>query len=148
MKVESLIPAFWFYTGESEKIKLNWFLFELACKLYEHIESSQNKAIRKWLAQRSEEQTAEFCAYFSKRVRQSVLAFLEGPEEAIKMPEYFVSDYCHANTRREYKAILDIASAAWTGLLQSCNACTCNCIDERYMRCEFFDRMERGGYLS
>ena len=148
MKVESLIQASWFYTDETGKTKLNWFLYEYACKLFEHIDESQRKALGKWKARRSDGQIAEFCAYFSKRARQSALAFLEGPENAIIMPEYFVTDYCHTNTQRESKAIMGIASAAWAELLQTCSACPCNCIDERYMRCEFFDRMGRGGYLS
>ena len=68
MIVEILIKASWFYTCKNEKTKMNWFLYEYACKLYEHIAECRKKTVTKWKAQRCEEHIAEFCAYFAKRM--------------------------------------------------------------------------------
>ena len=148
MKLESLIPASWFYMDESGKNKFNWFLYEFACYLFEHIESCKGEALAKWKAQRSEGQIAEFCAYFSKRMRQSVLDRLAGRTEETEADEAFVSDYCHTNTHGENGAIIDIACGAWEELIDCCIACPNRCISERFRRCEFFDRMGRGGCCS
>ena len=148
MKAESLIPASWFYLDDDEKIKLNWFLYEYALMLFDHIMGNRKKAVAKWKSRQSEAQIAEFCAYYAKRMKQSVRALREGTEKAILMPEYFVSDLSHATTHRENRAIMEIASAAWTEKLLICKACGGGCTYDGEMRCEFFDRMERGGYLS
>lgn len=148
MKAESLIQASWFYLDDDEKIKLNWFLYEYALVFFDHVKGSGRKAVAKWKSRQSEEQIAEFCAYYAKRMKQSVRALREGTEKAILMPEYFVSDYCHATTHRENRAIMEVASAAWTEKLLICKACGGGCTYDGEMRCEFFDRMERGGYLS
>jgi len=148
MKAELLIPSSWFYLDEAEKTKLNWFIYEYALVLFEHVMGSRKKVLVKWKAQQSEEQIAEFCAYYAKRMKQSVRALREGSEKAILMPEYFVSDMSHATSHRENRIIMEVASAAWTEKLHVCKACGGGCTYDGDMRCEFFDRMERGGYLS
>jgi len=148
MKVESLIPAFWFYIGFNEKHKLNWFTYELACKFFEHINDSRKPAVKEWKAQRSDEQIAEFCAYYAKRVRRSMLNVLSKAEKDIRIEEEYVRDYCHTNTRRDNDAIHQIVLAALKELTDNCGVCPVKCLSEIYMYCEFFDRMERGGYLS
>jgi len=148
MKAQSLIPASWFYLDDDEKIKLNWFLYEYALVLFDHVMGSHKKAIIRWKSRQSEDQLAEFCAYFAKRMKQSVRALREGTEKAILMPEYFVSDFSHATTHRENRTIMEIASAAWTEKLLICKACGGGCTYDGEMRSEFFDRMDRGGYLS
>jgi hypothetical protein len=149
MIVETLIKASWFYTCENEKNKMNWLLYEYACKLYEHIDECQNKTIAKWRAQRSNERIAEFCAYFAKRMRQNIHSRDAdvSPDDAITADE-FIRDYWHANTRRETEALADVGEAAWLELLKSCSACPTGCLNAMSERCDIFDRMEQGGYLS
>jgi uncharacterized Fe-S radical SAM superfamily protein PflX len=148
MGMESPVQASWFYMDESEKIKFNWFLFEYACNLYDEIMRSRKGALRKWKAQRSEGQIAEFCAYFSKRMRKSALNQLAGVTEHTEGDEEYICDYCHTNTHHENVALLDVAGKAWEEMLDACIACPNRCVSERYERCSFFDRMERGGYFS
>jgi hypothetical protein len=148
MKVDSLIPASWFYMDEREKVKINWLLYEFACKFYEYIEESRNKAVTRWKARHSDEQVAEFCAYYSKRMRQSVLNLLDGTTGMTEVYEDYISDYCHVNTHRDNAAIQEVGRIAWDDLMGVCAACPCKCLHNIYERCEFFDRMEHGGYLS
>jgi len=135
------VKSFWFYGAYNEKTKLNWFLYEYACSLYEHIQDSRKKALVKWKARRSDVQIAEFCAYFSKRMRRSVFNQLEGITTETEIDEEYICDYCHTSTRRENEALIDIASDAWVELLDTCVVCPCRCVSERNEWCGFFDRM-------
>ena len=149
MKVEKFISASWFYTDSREKTKLNWFLYEYACKLFEHIGESRKKTVREWKARRGDERIAEFCAYFAKRMRRNAFSrSAEVREEDIITADEFIRDYWHTNTRLETGALADIGEAAWLELLESCRACTVGCLVGMHERCDFFDRMERGGYFT
>ena len=148
MKAESLIPASWFYMNETQKVKLNWFFYEYALKLFDHIEAGHKGALMRWKSRRSDEQIAEFCAYYSKRMKAGVLDQTGRNADELAVYDEYISDYCHGNKRSENKAISEVAVAAWKDLLDSCSVCSCQCLRDRFMYCEFFDRMERGGYLS
>ena len=149
MAVEPPIKASWFYVDESEKIKKNWFLYEYACKIYDHIKATQNIVLRKWKSQQSNKQTAEFCAYYAKRMRRNMYSSpVNVPEEYIITADEIIQDYCHGITGFEIDAIADIGEVAWLELIDSCNACSVNCLNEMHVKCEFFDRMERGGCFS
>ena len=148
MKVESLIPASWFYMNDSEKTKFNWFFYEYACKLFEHIDDNRSKRISDWKAKYTEEQIAAFCAYYSKRMKQSVNEMIEAVTMKVNVYDEYLTDYCHDNSQRENNLINKIAVGALYELIEGCTICTTGCLNDRNARCEFFDRMERGGYLS
>ena len=148
MNAETLIPARWFYRDNSQKTMLNWLLYEFALKFYDHIAGSRAKALAKWKAQLTDERLAEFCAYYSKRMRLSILDNIEGHTGTTVVYAEYVTDYLHENSQGEDAAIRRIGGIAWGELLSTCAACPCRCLDRRSERCEFFDRMERGGYLS
>jgi len=148
ISVDSPVQASWFYMFASEKVKLNWFLFEFACTLYDHVKRSRKKALGKWKTRQSEEQIAEFCAYLSKRMRRSVYNQISGVTEETEIDEEYICDYCHTNTHRENAAIIEVACEAWEELLDICVICPNRCISERDELCVFFDRMERGGYFK
>lgn len=148
MKAESMIPASWFYRDESKKNMINWFLYELALKLYDHIQDSSLKPLKRWKARLSDKQVAEFCAYYAKRMRVSVLEKIEGGSGIIALYDTYLADYCHANTKSEDEAIGKVVEAAWGALLQNCAVCGRMCVVRGDEPCEFFDRMEHGGYLS
>jgi len=147
MRAESLIQASWFYVDERGKTKLNWLLYEYSLVLYDHIKAARNKTLTKWKTQHNDERIAEFCAHYAKRMKLSIRARQNGSEASVIMPEYFVSDYWHTNSRSENRVIMEIAHAAWTEKLQVCLVCNGGCIHESDVWCEFFDRMEDGGYL-
>ena len=143
MMPELKVKSYWFYNAERGKVKINWFLYEYACVLYEHIKDSRKKVLSKWRSQRSDEQIAEFCAYYSKRVRLSINYLLVGVTKEAEFEETYASDYCHTNTQRENDAIFEVAMEAWTELLDTCSVCPNKCLSERYETCSIFDRMAR-----
>ena len=134
------IKASWFYWDDSEKTKFNWFLYEYACTLYDHIRRSKNETLNRWRAKHSNKQVAEFCAYFSKRMRQSVLDSIARHAKETIGDEEYICDYCHTNTLDENGAILETAVSAWSELLEICVICPERCITERDNRSMFFDR--------
>jgi hypothetical protein len=149
MASEQFISASWFYKDETEKVKMHWFLYEYACKLFDQIKSSKNSALTKWKSQRSNKQLAEFCAYLAKRTKRNIHDKpVSNPEEDIITVDEFIHDYCHTNPEAEDDAITDICEAAWVELLESCSICPTRCIREMHARCELFDRMECDSCLS
>lgn len=145
MDIDKLMPASWFYINDNEKTKFNWFLYEYAGKLFDAIMTSRDKALKKWKARHSDEELAGFCAYFSKRMRQSVYDVQLGIEDGAVFLDRYVSDCCHTATLEEVNAVIEIASKAWEGLLTACLACPNGCLDEADCRCDTFDRIEHGG---
>jgi hypothetical protein len=65
-----------FFSSDSEKTKLNWFLFEYAAAIQSKIERSLRKRLeRKGV---KENDIAEFCIYYAKQIEQPILDKLSG----------------------------------------------------------------------
>ena len=148
MNIESPVKANWFYTLNNEKIKFNWFCYEFACTFFEHLKDNKDKKLKKWLFVRTELQVAEFCAYYAKRLKKSMEDRLAGITDGTEFDEEFISDFCHTNTHNENMALIEVVVKAWDEHTLFCVSCPTRCVSERYAKCEFFDRMERGGYFS
>jgi len=142
MKDISPIQSSWFYMYDIEKCKFNWFLYEYACTLYDHIKRSGNETLSRWRSKRTNKQLAWYCGYFSKRMRQDVFAQLDGRTETIYVNEDFVFDYCHDDTAEEILALLEAARSSWDELLEICEICPERCISEREEPSMFFDRTD------
>jgi uncharacterized Fe-S radical SAM superfamily protein PflX len=80
-------------------------------------------------------------------MRKSISDKLAGLTDATEIDEEYISDYFHTNTSRENKMVMGVAGEAWEELLSVCVVCPNRCISESERRCEFFDRMGKGGYL-
>ena len=140
MKVESLIPTIWFCKEDNERNKLNWFTYELACKFFEYIDESRKKAVVSWKTGKTDEQIADFCAYFAKRVKRSILDINKGITAGVQIEEAFIRDYYHMITRKESNAILEVAGSSYGDLLETCVICPTRCLEEMFMYCELFER--------
>lgn len=148
MYYELVVKSYWFYTLKSEKTKFNWFCYEYALLFYELLMESADEKLKKWLSTRTKEQVAEFCAYFSKRMKKSVEDKLSDVTDATILDEDYISDYCHMNTHSENLALLAVGEKAWDEHTSACVICPTRCISERYAQCVFFDRMKRRGWST
>lgn len=146
MKLDPPIEAQWFYKGEEEKTKINWFCFEYALEFYTHVMKS--KALRRYRAKNSSDQIAAFCAYFAKRMKKSLYDRLARLTDAVIIDEEYIADYYPKNTQSQNKVFIEVAGQAWDELLSVCETCPVRCISERNQKSEFFDRYEKGGYLG
>jgi hypothetical protein len=130
----------WFYQSEEEKIKFAWFLYEYACSYYNHITDSGKKSVTRWVKEQSAPQMADFCAYFSKRVQESLGDFILGRTSDILCDVGYIQVYWHRNSRQLNTELAFLAQQAMVGLLEICNTCPQQCLDNPSDYCMFFDR--------
>lgn len=147
MSAEAMIPSSWFYRNQAQKTMFNWALYELALKIYDHIQESKLEPIQRWKSRRSKKHIAEFSAYYAKRMKVSILENLNG-SGIVAFYDIYLTDYLHTNTISEDDALGKVLAEAWHSLAESCLVCGCNCFIRMDDYCEFFDRMKRGGYMS
>jgi len=136
------IKAEWFSMPYNDKRKMSWFHYEYACRIYDHIANSSKKIIRRWSKQRNEEQIAEFCAYFSKRMEPGMYDIIEGNSSELSCKVGYVRDYCHSNSKHENSELTNLAQQAISELLDDCNECPNVCLFEPGAYCELFDRVD------
>ena len=144
LRATDLIPVKWFYVLPRDKTKINWLAYEYACSLYEDIKGSAK--LDKWKAGKTDAQIAEFCAYFAKRMKRSLIDLHAGVEDSIIADEDYVADLCHTQTHKQNIAILEVAAETWDELMKICKACPSNCTADCDSYSEFFDRMESGNF--
>jgi uncharacterized Fe-S radical SAM superfamily protein PflX len=140
-----IIKSSWFCVYD-DRIKFNWFSYEYALKLYDYVKES--KRLKKWGSVKTDIEIANYCAYFAKRMKQAVADKLSGVTDIVELDEEYIADYWHTNTQRENKVLNEVAGEAWDRLLSVCETCPTRCLSERFLPCELFDRMERGGYFE
>jgi hypothetical protein len=133
------VKSEWFTLPYENKRKIEWFHYELACRLYKEIEVRRIKIVRNWRKRHSEEQIAEFCAYYSKRMEPNMHEVLEGLSGSISCSVGYVRDYCHNNSKQENTTLAELAQQALSKIIDDCNECTINCLSEPGEYCALFD---------
>jgi len=133
------VKSKWFTQPYENKRKIEWFHYELACRLYKEIESSGIKIVRNWRKRYSEDQIAEFCAYYSKRMEPNIHEVLEKLTDKISCSVVYVRDYCHCNSKQENTTLAELAQQALSKILDDCNECSINCLSEPGEYCTLFD---------
>jgi len=136
------IRTTWFYIDDDEKTKLNWLVYEYACELYGVIKKSRKKSLKAWIAERSDEQIAEYSAYYAKRMRRSLIDLLEGRSRTLDALGAYVTDYVHSTTYEASGQLTDLGGEAWGQLMFSCAICPQRCMQEAHKLSEFFDRTD------
>jgi len=144
MMATDLIKTNWFYVFSCDKVKLNWFIYEYACDLYDAIMRSTK--LEKWKERKTDIQIAEFSAYFAKRMKQSVLDVHADIEDHIVFNEDYIADLYHTQSHRQNMALLAVTKEAWHNLIASCKVCPSQCFNDYRSPSEFFDRMESGNF--
>ena len=130
----------WFLDGNPPKAKLNWFLYEVALEYKAFI--MRSKDLWRYRKAHSETEIAQFCAYYAKRMKKSVLDRLAGLTDATEIDEEYISDYYPKNNAKQNGLLLETACAAWDSLLSVCETCPTRCLSEKDRICELFDLYE------
>ncbi|GHV81340.1 hypothetical protein AGMMS49944_31310 [Spirochaetia bacterium] len=139
------IKAKYFYANNDEKIKLNWFCYEYAWKLYNEIRKSIK--LKKYRKQNDQEQIVQFCVYFSKEMKKSIFQKLGGLTNETVFYEEYVENYYPKNSKAMNMRILEAATKAWDKLLSGCGVCPTRCISEMYKKCVLFDQLDEDEHL-
>jgi hypothetical protein len=126
-----------FYANESEKIKLNWFCYEIAMGIYDHMKSDIGHRLKRQKI--SDEALAEFSIYYSKEMKKVVLQQLSGKIEKVIISYEPIESYFPNLNDGLINKMTDIVSEAWDETLSFCEACPNRCISEKDAYCTMFD---------
>ena len=130
----------WFYYLEGEKTKLNWFLLEIALEYYDRIRDSQELVT--YREQYSEQQIAQFCAYYARRFKKSVLNCLCGRRKSIVIYREHISDFYPQHSDELNSELNAVAWEAVDHMLSGCEHCPQQCLGDYKARSPFFEEYQ------
>jgi len=126
-----------FYSCESDKIKLNWFLYELAMAYYDDLEKPLKKMFKtKGI---SEAEIAKLAIYVAQKFKGPICEFADGKIDQIEFQEDFFVDLLPPLSAKNYNRLIDALAKAWDGHLAICETCPTRCISEKDEYCTMFD---------
>ena len=130
----------WFYHLYGEKTKLNWYLLEHALEYYSRImESPELKSYRE---QCSEDQIAQYCAYYARRLKESLLKYIRGQRKTVIFYREYAGDF-YPNHDDEMAAMLSrTARESFDFMWPECRACLQQCLWEYEDRSTLFDKYQ------
>jgi len=138
------IKAKSFYQDAGDKIKLNWYCYEYANNLYNAIKKS-DKLIQ-YRRGHTQKQIAEFCLYFTKRMRKSVYDRNAGRSSITAIDARYIYEFYPENTYKMTQTLLEAAVAAWDEQVLSCANCPNRCLSECFELTDMFDNLEKTGW--
>ena len=113
-----------------EEYKLNWFIYEYACELYEQIYKADS--LKTYRKKHSEDEVARFCAYLARRLRSAVVDMHTGKTKEIALSDSMIFDYYLDNTANLTNRLLKAAELAWNVKQEGCALCPNRCIDNPF----------------
>ena len=131
-----------FYSGEEEKTKLNWFLFEYALELYSTIRRDKELLARLNGKGVGEAELAQFCVRYAKGTKMQILDKLAGKIPQVRFDYGEVEARLPAIGDALVDRVLTRAAEAWDTQTEGCAMCPTRCISERDQRCTMFDEPE------
>jgi len=126
-----------FYSSEGEKIKLNWFCYELSMGIYDDMKEDLGKRLKKHKI--GDEALAEFSIYVSKKMKDIILQKLSGRIEKVYFSYEMIESYFPNLNDRMVNKMLDVISKTWDTLLSVCETCPTRCISEKDAYCTMFN---------
>jgi hypothetical protein len=126
---DAYIKEEWFYVGEEEKTKLNWFLYESALEYHMFIKG--DRYLGTFRKTHGPVKIGEFCTYYAKRMRASVIERLEGKSDATTLYEEYITDFFPRIRRKDMLRLMKVAEAAWESHLSVCVVCPVRCLSEK-----------------
>lgn len=126
-----------FYANEDEKIKFNWFFYELSMAIYDHMKSDIGSRLKRQKIR--DEALAEFSIYYSKGMKDAILQKLSGKIEAICISYVPIVSYFPNLNDDLINKMTDVVSDAWDEVLSFCEVCPNRCISEKEAYCTLFN---------
>jgi len=126
-----------FFSSDSEKTKLNWFLFEYAAA----IQSKTGRSLRKRLEKKrvKEKDIAEFCIYYAKQIERPILDKLSGEAGDMVLSYHPIEEFFPFLSDKLVDDVLIVAGKSWEELLEMCARCPTRCISEKEEKVSMFD---------
>jgi hypothetical protein len=132
----SIIKPTSFYSMEHEKIKINWFCYEISMGFFDEIK----KTLRNDLKKRNvdDDTLAKFSIYMAKTMKNIILQKLSGKIESTYFSYDMVESYFPHFSEKLINKMLDAMSKAWDEQLDMCVICPTRCISEKDAYCTLF----------
>jgi hypothetical protein len=137
----SMIKPTSFYSNESEKIKLNWFCYEIAMGIYDNMRSSLGPRLKRQY-KISDAILADFSVCTSKKLKEVVLRRLSSKDKNICISYELIESYFPNLEDRMINRMLNVLAKAWDENLSFCEVCPNRCISEKDEYCTLFDDNE------
>ena len=126
-----------FFSSDSDKTKLNWFLFEFAAEIQSQIGKSLKKRLQK--AGISDEAFAAFCISYSKNMKRQILQRVAGKQGNIHHSYLPIQQYFSSLSDKLVDDLLTAVGNAWNAQTVMCAVCPNRCISEKDRRAAMFD---------
>lgn len=126
-----------FYSDESEKIKLNWFCYELSMEIYNNMKNKIGSRLKRQKI--SDKALAEFSVYYSKEMKNVILQHLSGKTKDACISYKPIESYFPNLDDNLINKMTDIISDSWDEMLSICEICPTRCISEKDSYCTMFD---------
>lgn len=128
-----------FYSNQTEKTKLSWFLYEISLGIYDDVQGKIGKKLKKHRI--DEKALAEFSICFAKGIKDVILKKLSGKIDVVYISYKMVEPYFPSLSDPLVNKILDIILKTWDDQLRWCVSCPTRCISEKDSYCTLFDEM-------
>ena len=129
-----------FYSDESEKIKLNWFCYEVSMSVYDHMKKHIERQLKRHKI--SDETLADFSIHIAKTMRGIVLEKLSGKIDKVYFSYEMIEAYFPDLPDRLVNKMLDMVAEAWDEVLGVCEICPTRCLSEKDVYCTMFDEKD------
>jgi len=120
-----------------EKIKLNWFAYEMSLSFFSSIEGRMMNNLEK--KGYSPKDLADFCVHMGRSVRDMALEHLERNGKHVEISYEPIQMFFPRLKDRQVDRMIDIMMKAYDDLLAGCEVCPTRCLSERYQVCTMFD---------
>jgi hypothetical protein len=127
-----------FYSNESEKIKLNWFCYELAIGIYSELSRKFSKRLKRYKI--NDKDLVELSIYISKTMKGIILEKLSDKIEKVYFSYERVKSYYPQLDDRLAGGIIKAISRVWDKQVEICEVCPTRCISEKDAYCTMFDK--------
>jgi hypothetical protein len=116
----------WFYNLEGHKTKFNWFLMEIALEYYDYIMDSQE--LESYRKEYDEKQIAQYCTYYARRLKESLLKYLRGQRKRVIFYIEYVEDFYPHHSESQNRILNKIALEAFEHMTSACKSCPQQCL--------------------
>jgi len=126
-----------FYTAPTEKIKFNWFAFELACE----IDRAVPTKFKTLLAKRGYPPASfnRACVILAKRLQAAVAEQLKTGIQGMRLDYVDIEKAFPGLNDKIVDELLTHTASAWDALLGGCCVCPTACLSHKDEPCTMFD---------
>ena len=136
----SPIQIEWFYYLEGEKTKLNWYLLEITLEYYDRI--MVKPELKSFCEQYNEKQIAQYCAYYARRIKESILRYLRGQRKRVIFYHEYAGDFYPHHDAQMNALLSRVAREAFDYMWPRCKVCPQRRLWEHEDRSPLFDEYQ------